>query len=306
MTRKLLPLLIVLTVVPAVARGMTAADIVCRAYDADRHVSYRGVKSTLVRTNQTDTRATIKVVHLAPDKMRKEYFAPASLAGTVVVQNGRQVWKCDPYDPVWEVASSDRYGPGRSANCTTALRNYDVKLLGSERVAGRDAYVIRATQKSGSEPRRTIWVDKSCYLVLKTRAESREGVLRSSSGFTSITIDPGDISSGIFAVAGKVESFAAPAGFEFSLQKPSYLPKGYRMIGIAKETANGHPCAHLQFSNGVNTISLFERKCAEIARAPHVPKKLTTVVTWVRDGVLFTLIGEVGSAELKKVADSTK
>ncbi len=234
MIRRLLPLLLLFAAVPATAYGMTATDIVRRAYDADLHVSYRGVKAILVRTNETKTQATIKVVHLAPDKMRKEYFAPASLAGIVVIQNGRRLWKCDPLDPTWEAASSDRYGPGRCCNCQTALANYDVKLLGSARVAGRDTYVIRATHKNGKEPSRTIWVDKGCYLILKTRAESPEGVVRSSSGFTSIAINPRDISPEVFVVAGNVQSSGTPAGLDFSVQKPSYLPKGYHMIGITK------------------------------------------------------------------------
>jgi len=288
------------------AHAMTALEIVRRAHNADCHVSYRGTKSTFVRTGRLQTRAIIKVVHLAPDKLRKEYFAPAALAGTVVVQNGCRVWRHEPYDPTWEVASSDKYGPGRSANCEIALRNYDVKLVGSGKVAGRDAHVIRAVHKNGREPRRTIWVDKQCFLVLKTVAETPEGVLRSSSGFTSITINPSDISPRIFAVAGKVHGFPTPTGLDFRVQKPSYLPKGYKMVGITKETACGHPCAHLQYSNGVNTISLFERKYTGSSRAPRVPDKLVTVITWVKDGTLFTLVGDAPRSELRKVADSTK
>lgn len=288
------------------AHGMTAVEIVRRAHDADCHVSYRGIKSTLVHTGSTQARAIIKVVHLAPNKLRKEYFAPASMAGTVVVQNGCQVWKRDPYDPTWEVASSDRYGPSRSANCEAALKNYDVKLLGSGKVAGRDAHIIRAVHNNGKEPRCTIWVDKQCFLVLKTVAETPEGVLRSSSGFTSIAINPSDISPSIFAVGGKVQSITTPSGLDFPVRKPSYLPKGYKMIGFTKENVCGHPCAHLQYSNGVNTISLFERKYTGPSRAPKVPDKLATVITWVRDNTLFTLVGEAPRSELQKVADSTK
>lgn len=306
MMRRLLAVAAVLIAIPSGVQGMTAAQIARRAYEADRYVSYRGIKSTFVRTGGMQTRAIIKVVHLAPDKLRKEYFAPASLAGTVVVQNGRQVWKYDPYDPVWKGASSDRYGPERSINCKIALDNYDVKLVGSAKIAGRDTHVIRAVHKNGSEPRRTIWVDKQYFLVLKTVAETPEGVLRSSSGFTSITINPSDISPGIFAVAGKVQTFPTPPGLDFRVQKPSYLPKGYKMIGITKETACGHPCAHLQYSNGVNTISLFERKFTGSSRAPKVSDKLVTVITWVKNGTLFTLVGEAPRSELQKVADSTK
>lgn len=305
MSRKLLALILCVATIPGSVYAMTAVEIARRALDADRHVSYRGVKSTIVRVNQVQTTSAIKVVHRMPDMTRKEYFAPSPLAGTIVIQSGREAWKCDGCGPLWENVISAKCAPGRP-NCDSAFANYVVELAGSEKIAGRDAYVIRAVPKGNKEPHRTLWVDKKCFLILRTQVETPEGSLLGSSGFTSITINPGNISPSAFVVAGKVESLRVPAGLDFRVRRPSYLPKGYRLIGLTRESANGHPCAHLQFSNGVNTISLFERKCAEAADAPRVPKKLTTVVAWVRDGVLFTLIGEVARAELKKVADSTK
>lgn len=305
MTRRLLLLALCVVAMPASARCMTAIEIARRANDAGRHVSYRGVKNAFVLVNKAPYNSTIKVVHTAPDMTRKEYFSPAGLAGTVVIQSGPDIWKYVARERCWEKVQSAEVGPA-DVKRESAFGNYVVKLVGSDRIAGRAAYVLKATPKGNAEPRRTLWVDKSCYLVLKTRAETPEGTLLSSCGYTSIAVNPGDISPKVFGVTAKVKCVAMPTRVNFRVQKPSYLPRGYKMVGLTKTNASGHPCAHLQFSNGVNSISLFERECCEATDAPRVPESFTSIVTWAQDGMLLTLIGETSRAELKKVADSTR
>jgi sigma-E factor negative regulatory protein RseB len=305
MTRKLLLLAFCIVVMPTSARCMTAVQIARRAQDAGRHVSYRGVKNAFVLVNKAPYYSTIKVVHTAPDMTRKDFYSPARLAGTVVIQSGPDVWKYAARERYWEKVPSAEVGP-KEAGQDAAFGNYEVRLVGSDRVAGRAAYVLKATPKGNAEPRRMLWVDKSCYLVLKTRAETPERKLLSSSEYTSIAINPGDISPSVFEITGKVKCSATPAHVSFRVLKPSYLPRGYKMVGVTRTSAAGHPCAHLQFSNGVNSISLFERKCCDITDAPRVPESFTSIVTWARDGMLLTLIGETGRAELKRIANSTK
>jgi len=284
---------------------MTAVEIARRAQDADRRVSYRGVKSALVCASCGRTRSTIKVLHMLPDMTRKDYFSPPSLAGTIITQSGSDVWRYSARERVWEKVHSSALARA-DLNREGAFGNYDVKLIGTEWLAGRECYVIRAVPKHRDDPVHRMWVDKGCYLVLRTRVETARGTVLSSSEFSSIAIDPSDISPSAFAITGKVKGVPVPPRVDFRVEKPSYLPRGYRMVGLSKVKANGHPCAHLQFSNGVNTISLFERKCNEASGAPRVPKKLTTVMTWIRGGMLLTLIGDLPRAELKKIADSTR
>lgn len=285
--------------------GSNAASIARRAQAADQHVNYRGTKTACVRLNGTTVSSVIKIVHMKPDMTRKEYFSPAALAGTIVIQRGPDAWMYSPRDHVWEQARSACMARAHR-DCDYAFDNYEVQLVGSGTVAGREAYVIRAAPKCPGESLHRVWVDKQCYLMLRTQVEAVGGTVLSSSKFTSITVEPRDISPTIFAVAGKAKSDPVSPRVDFSLRKPSYLPKGYKMVGLAKVTVNAHHCAHLQFSNGVNTISLFERRCSDETSAPRMPGKLTTVMTWARDGLLFTLVGDVSRVELKKIAASVK
>ena len=65
-------------------------------------------------------------------------------------------------------------------------------------------------------------------------------------------------------------------------------------------------CAHLRFSNGANTISLFQRPARKDSSPLPITSKITNVHAWTRDGMVFTLMGDLPRIELKKIADSTK
>jgi len=88
--------------------------------------------------------------------------------------------------------------------------------------------------------------------------------------------------------------------------KPSHLPAGYKLIRTASLCVNGFSCSHLQFSNGVNTISIFQHRAGKEAPVQKVDSKVTNVLTWARDGMQLTIMGDLPRAELQKVADSTK
>jgi sigma-E factor negative regulatory protein RseB len=247
----------------------------------------------------------MKVTHMKPDMTRTHYYSPTALAGVVVIQSGPDVWRYDARQRAWVQAHSAASMP-TDLNLEGAFANYNIRLVGSDKIAGRETYVIRASPKRGGEACRRIWVDKKSYLTLRTQVERPSGAVVSSCGFTRITIDPTDVSPTDFAIIGKVIGVPEAGRVDFHVEKPRYLPKGYKPVGLAKDKVSGHLCVHLQFSNGVNTISLFERRSDCNTCAPRVPEKLTTVMTWARDQMLFTLVGDVSRAELKKIANSTR
>lgn len=305
MTRKLTLVLICALSVASAVYAANGADIARRAQDADKYVSYRGLKTACVCLEGRCITSAIKVVHMIPDLTRKEYFSPAALAGIIVIQDGLDVWRYAPRERVWEQVHSAANAPAEPSS-SRAFANYDVQLVGNETVAGREAFVIRAVPRHIGDALHKMWVDRNSYLMLQTQVESVSGAVLSSSKFNTIEINPRDISPKAFAIKGKPKAEPVPGRADFRVAKPSYLPRGYRLTGLAMVSVNHRSCAHLQFSNGVNTISLFERKSGDTADAPRVPDKLTTVMTWAHSGMLFTLVGDVSRAELKKIADSTK
>lgn len=284
--------------------GATASDLVRKAQAADSQVSYRGTKVARVVAAGRAVSSLMKIVHLKPDMTRTEYSSPKMLAGVVVVQCGSSVWKHARRQRSWErLHSASSAAP--DGDIDVALSNYNVRLVGDNTTIGRKTYVVLATPKRAGESVLRLWIDKQNYLILRSQVEKPGVGVTSSSSFNSISINPPDISRSAFVVPAREKSAPKVGKLDFSVAKPRYLPKGYKLVGQTRNRVNAHLVVHLQFSNGVNTISLFERRSRGDAKAPKVPDRFSSVMTWTRHEVLFTLIGDLPRAELQKIADST-
>ncbi len=302
---RFLSALIALTYSPAVVFAASAAEVLKRAEVADKYVSYRGFKTATVHLGACCATATIKVVHLKPDKTRTQYFSPPLLAGVILIQDGPDMWKYHPREDEWEPVRFHGSLPVDVVN-QRVFENYDIRLVGTDKIAGRQAYVVQAIPKRRGEPARRLWIDNEHYLIIGTQVESPSGSIVNSSRYLSVEFDPDDISPSVFRVDGKQRR--APKGPQsptFRVGKPSYLPSGYRVVGMSCLSVNGASSSHLQFSNGVNTISLFQRK-SDDTTGRSIKSKFTNVLTWVRDGMRFTLMGDIAKTELQKIADSVR
>ena len=84
------------------------------------------------------------------------------------------------------------------------------------------------------------------------------------------------------------------------------MPRGYKLVGVAYLSINGRKAAHLQYSNGVNTISIFQHKGGGNVPISPVQSKVTNILRWAHDGMAFAAIGNIPASELRRVADSIK
>ncbi|MGQ9581846.1 MAG: sigma-E factor regulatory protein RseB domain-containing protein, partial [Armatimonadota bacterium] len=270
------------------------SEVLHRAEQAEKLVSYRGVKYATVRCCEEDEiRFKMSVIHLKPDKTRVTYLAPSTLAGMVTVRNGSRRWQYYPQQERW-VSCHRCLGPNDFRVSTQVLHNYKVRITGTERVAGREAYVVNAVPKLGSEPTHRIWIDKQRYIVVGTETKTGDGRVIRSSRFLSLALDPRDIKLSLFQVRGDTGSVSKNGGrIGFRVLKPSYLPAGYKLVGASTSSVNGHACSHLQFSNGVNTVSLFQRQAGKTSQEYVFLSKVTNVLSWVKNGMHFTLLGDL-------------
>lgn len=291
-------------VTSSAAFGATANDIVRRAQTANAQVSYRGTKVARILVGGRAVTSAMEVTHMKPDMTRTAYLSPKVLAGVVVVQRGAAIWRFGPRRKTWEQLHGSGSVPAGAA-IDVALQNYRVRLIGSQKTIGRDAYVVLAAPKRAGESVLRLWIDKQTYLTLRTQVEKPSGEVASSTSFSTIGVNPSGISRSAFAVLARPKAAAKVVRLDFRVAKPRYLPKGYKYVGVTTGRVNGRPYAHLQFSNGVNTVSLFQRRSEGNARAPKVPDHLVSVMTWTKHEMLFTLIGDLPRAELAKIANST-
>ena len=282
-----------------------AAEVLRRSEAADRFVSYRGMKIVKFYVPSVQT-VKLKVVHLKPDETRTDYFAPPALAGVTVIQDGDNLWRYLPCRCVWERSRLGRPLPEDMIR-RAALANYDLRLAGTDVVAGRPAYVIRAYPKHPGERAHQVWIDKRYYVTIATEADSPDGYVINSSRYTKIEFNPGDISPSVFKVTGKIKPVrktAAPV--KFKILGPRYIPRGYAQVSMSTLSVNGHTSVCMQFSNGADTISFFERPVNCRCKVPVIHSRYTRVMTWTRRNMAYTLIGDLSYAELHKIANSIK
>lgn len=298
-------LLIVLVCPPTL--GATVSEVLRRAEQAEKLVSYRGVKYASVRCcGEDEIRFKMGVIHLKPDKTRVTYLAPSTLAGMVTVRNGSHRWQYYPKQKRW-VSCRGCPSPNSFRVSGQLLRNYKVRITGTERVAGRDAYVVSAMPKLRGEPTHRIWIDRQRYIVLGTETKTGDGRVIRSSRFLSLSLDPKDIKPSLFQVKGNpgsVPKNGSKTGFR--VLKPGYLPAGYKLIGASTSWVNGYACSHLRFSNGVDTVSLFQHQAGKMFPECEFLNKVTNVISWVKNGMHFTLMGDLSRSELQKIADSVR
>ena len=288
------------------ALAATPAELLLRSEEADKHVDYRGIKNVTLVLGEQTTVATVKVLHLKPNLTRSVYFSPAELAGTVVIRNGNREWKYRPREDAWEPTGPCPM-PGGETVRRSILGSYDVRLVGTERVAGREAYVLQAVPKSHGAHTHRVWVDREYYLVLGTQIETDSGAVLRSSRYLSLQINPGDIDRRLFRVEGKIKPTARPAADPgFRVMKPSYLPKGYRLEATECLSINGCSCVHSRFTNGVNTVSIFQHKATSQTPSASVDCRVTNSLTWTRGGMRLTIMGDLPRPELQKIADSVR
>ena len=291
------------------AFGANVSEVLHRAERAERLISYRGIKQAVVRCgsrNPSYTETKMSIVHLKPDKTRTAYLTPSKLSGTIVIRNGETSWRYRPQSKLWEHMGGCIVSVANNVS-QDFIRNYQVRLAGIERIAGRDAYLVSAVPKSKGDPSHRFWIDRHTYLVLASETKTSSGKLLRSSRFLSIELNPNDISPSLFVVPNNVrrgDNGAVRLGFR--VMKPSYLPKGYRLVGATSSCIGGMAYSHLRFSNGINTISLFQRLADKSGSRFAVGEKSTNVVTCVRNGVRCTIVGDLSRSELQKILASLR
>ncbi|HOK54567.1 MAG TPA: MucB/RseB C-terminal domain-containing protein [Armatimonadota bacterium] len=290
--------------VAGIYAAMDPAEIVRKSQNADKYVSYRGLKYADITIDKKTVRAHFKIVHRKPDHTRTEYFQPAELAGIISIDKGSDSWRYLPAQQKWQ-HNKWELAPQR---IDLALKNYNAVSAGKEKICGRSAYVIKLIPKKKGNPSETIWVDDKYFLVLKSELRNSSGTPVSVSAFREISFEPTDIKDSAFAVPVNVKPPNNPVpDLGFKVVKPKYIPKGYSFVQTTTVPVTKDVyAAHLMYTNGINTISIFERKRDKNSDKWDDRGNMANVVRFDHGQVTFTIIGDISKAELQKIANSLK
>lgn len=287
------------------SHALDATDLIRNNEAAEHYVSYRGLKYADISVGGRTTRAHFKIVHLKPDSTRTEYFDPKELSGIIAIEKGSDSWKYLPSTKRWQHNKWEL----SNEKLSLALKNYNVVSDGKQNpVAGRQAYVVKLMPKKKGNPSETIWIDAQCYITLKSELRNSSGSLISVSAFESIKIEPGNITESVFDVKSDSDSSDSTPKLGFEIVKPRYVPKGYSLAQVSNVPIGQSYAAHLMYTNGINTISVFERKRSRDNSDANMPGlgKWAHMVRFSKGKITFTIISDIDKREVQKIANSLK
>lgn len=327
MKKIFIPLLILAAAVPAAAKSACPDSMMMRVTEACTKNSFAAAGKTSVRYRERLVVSDIKMYHKKPNKCRIEYCTPP-LKGLVVGSDGRCAWRFDP--GLRKVVVQPRESTGcmdRDTGMRLLLDNHCVEAAGDRIVAGRPARVLVVKSRSG-EIRKRLCVDASTCVTLRSEDYDDRGTMRSSTEFKSIRYTD-DLPDSLFACpknaapivtrpSGKTMSLPdLSKALGFQVKVPQYVPRGYKLDGYRLYPCpcrHGHKSAYIRYTNGLNSISVFETKgdscCARMmVRGSCESCSLDAdnrehMATRSVGGKLLVTVGDVRPSELDKIVNS--
>jgi len=273
--------------------------------------------------------ASLSRVYHSPKAERIEYLS-GPLAGAVVVNHGGKSYTHKRGADVVTVTTEAVSGP-RSDRVHFLLRNYSASARGDAAIAGRDARVVDLTPTMCAGPSKRLWIDKQTHVVLRIDDHDIAGKLVSSSKFSRVDYGAQMTDEMLRIPTGKrVETDLLPASANagslsrrlgFRVAQPKYMARGYALEGYRAHACPcgcGHESAHILYTNGVDTISVFETnklehcgpaKSCDLKAEPggcmmnRSERGSLAVVT--RKDKAVVVVGSIDPPELMRIAEST-
>lgn len=272
-----------------------------------------------------------------PGRFRREVVDRYGFASQVIVSDGktewfydrarRRAWKSPPQDPDYKVLGTDE-------ELELLSQNYEARVSGRERVAGRDCWVLELATRQGGAPARRLWIDRRHGLLLQAKAFQSDGTVASTMRFLKIEFEP-KLDAELFRFSpppgtSVVESRLRPGYLELEDAQlasgveprvPGWLPPGYVFESVNVLPYRGATLLHLRYSDGIDALSLFqvppgsELDLGGLSRERFAVGKAEArlsfgpdgkVLDWPKSGQRFILVGNVAVDALRRVAESVQ
>jgi sigma-E factor negative regulatory protein RseB len=149
---------------------------------------------------------------------------------------------------------------------------YDVRMLGTDRLAGRQAHVLMLQPRDTARFAQRLWADADTGLMLRADVLNVQGAVLESSAFSYIEIGGRSMHASVMAPARMLEGYrvvdlqAEPTRLEVEGWSLKALPPGFRVVGCTRR-AIGDPAAvagaatpralQVLLSDGLARVSIF-------------------------------------------------
>jgi sigma-E factor negative regulatory protein RseB len=193
------------------------------------------------------------------------------------------------------------------------LKNYNVKLAGTDRVAGALCQVITLEPRDGYRHGYNIWIDARTGLPLKYRIVNSNGGVVSMFVFSEVLIgrapDAQFFRQDLIGKKITVDSSDPQAARAASAQWEVTAPPGYVRVQEALRPLPGktQPITHWIFSDGLSAMSVFIEPGSD-GGGPQGLSAAGSMGIYTRqlDGYRITTLGEVPNSALIETGNSIR
>lgn len=262
---------------------------------------------------------TMQIIHAVDDDGEHERLVSLSGPAREVIRDHDKVTYILPEDSsmVLEHTGTPRSFPLIKPSLIEPLRqHYDIKLHGSDRIAGIKARHIAIIPRDKYRYGQNIWLAEDNGLLLRAEVLNEQGVIVEQVMFTSLelrehispdmlapqTENPGRI----VEFGGEPEALVPadehmhwqvtmlPAGFKQDVERLHYLPN------------KSEPVEHHLYSDGLASVSVFIEKSNKASNGFTGSLRMGGINAYGRrlDGHLATVVGEVPPLTVKQIAES--
>ncbi len=319
-------LLVLLSILLAGCTQMSAEEIAKKI--EEKYDAIEDFKGTLKITTEKNGKKVMeleyKYVFKKPNKIRMVS------KDVLIVSNGEKMWIYDKKkNEVYIMDGAGKYSqvnPDYGELVKDMLKHYNVKLLGSEKVSGRDCYVVQLTPKNSENVviiETKMWVDKEFWYPLKI--ESNMSDVKVTEEYLNVEFNTG-VSDDVFQFTppkgAKVKTDMGIKRFNsveeaqkhvnFKILKPTYTA-GYELKDVCLEFDS----VNLMFVKNGKMLMISETKDGVLPEIPNAEKVKvgdceglyvdlygSSMLVFKRGEVMITLCGTIDKEELIKIAES--
>lgn len=272
--------------------------------------------------------------HLTPNLERREYVNRRE----ILINDGTNIWRYLPQQNLIIKRLSPKVKKNIQLiqrNISLIKQNYQVKISSGTLFLGehRTLLVEFIPRWERNRPLRRVWIDSMRGIPLRTEIYNLDQRLSLLSFFDSITYGKQTDINHFFLKVPPTTSLRvelereydnteqANKDLPFKILTPNYVPPNFSLtsIKVKHPGERGKEEVHLEYSDGLSTISFFQSIKEERQHRNHHPAKtiditgsegnlyhfgLIHLLEWVKGNLRITVVGEIEEEEMLKLANS--
>ena len=265
--------------------------------------------------DQVDTMRLIHKADGAGGEMERMY----SLTGIAreVIRNNESVTCIFPDDQsvVVEKSRPQKFVAQLPEPIESVAEYYNFTVAGTDRVAGRDAWVVDIQPRDMYRYGYHLWIDKDSKLLLKTELRNKSGHSLEEMMFTQIALldsVPDELLKP--AISGKDYTWFDNAGAADRAERKdgkwnvTWMPGGFSLKDHEQQSmaTSRQPVEHMVFTDGLAVVSVFVEQILDEPPGKNGPSRMGGVNAFARfaNGYQVTAVGEVPQATVQRMANS--